>query len=65
MDVQELPDPAGLTDLQRRGRECVGCSAALSNATAVDLGARPDAAIDHRVDLFPRACPACAKGGAA
>ncbi|MEU1149484.1 hypothetical protein ACFYO9_27800 [Streptomyces sp. NPDC005863] len=63
MDVQQPPALSDLSDLQRRGRACVACGVALDNATAVDLGSRPDAAVDHRADVFPRACPSCAAGG--
>ncbi|MFD4633154.1 hypothetical protein ACFVYR_27180 [Streptomyces sp. NPDC058284] len=63
--MQHPPALSALSELQRRGRACVSCGVTLDNATAVDLGSRPDAGVDHRADVFPRACPSCAAGGGA
>lgn len=53
-DTLALPDPAGLTEEQRRGRRCCWCPTRLTAETAVDLGERKDP-----VHWFPRCCPAC------
>ncbi|WP_308315997.1 MULTISPECIES: hypothetical protein [unclassified Streptomyces] len=47
-----LPDPAMLTEDQRRGSVCVWGDDRLDNVTAVDLGVQ-----DEPRRWFPRACP--------
>jgi hypothetical protein len=54
-----LPDPAGLTEEQRRGAACVWGGERLTVQTAVDLGVRTDG-LDAEPDLggrwYPRGC---------
>lgn len=57
----DLPRVDTLTQAQVRGRACVWCSVALSNATAVNLGERTVDAHGSRTHWFPRACRPCAK----
>lgn len=52
--LMDLPDPAKLTEAQRRGSDCLWCRAALTVETAVDLGERR-----HPTHWFPRCCPTC------
>ncbi|MFD4477567.1 hypothetical protein ACFWPU_15845 [Streptomyces sp. NPDC058471] len=56
----ELPEPGSLSDQQVRGRACVWCAVALSNATAYDLGVRDTDAHGSAARWFPRACLPCA-----
>lgn len=57
----ELPQPGKLSEQQVRGRACVWCAVALSNATAHDLGMRSMRRLDTEFAWFPRACRSCAK----
>ncbi|MGB8938938.1 MAG: hypothetical protein WCD21_01660 [Streptomyces sp.] len=57
----QLPGPAGLSEQQVRGRACVWCAVALSNATAIDLGVREVSAHGSSTHWFPRGCRPCAK----
>jgi hypothetical protein len=52
--LMDLPDPAKLTEPQRRGSDCLWCRVPLTAVTAVDLGERR-----HPLHWFPRCCPAC------
>ncbi|MDH6189103.1 hypothetical protein M2168_002135 [Streptomyces sp. CZ24] len=51
----ELPPVEALSELQLRGSACVWCTAPLSCAAGVDLGARPYPDVPH-IWWFPRAC---------
>jgi hypothetical protein len=57
----QLPGPAGLSEQQVRGRACVWCAVALSNATAIDLAVREVSAHGSPTHWFPRGCRPCAK----
>ncbi|MFJ9037493.1 hypothetical protein ACIRF8_13000 [Streptomyces sp. NPDC102406] len=52
----QTPPLSGLTEVQRCGRHCVWCGAALRAGRSVDLGERDDGAGRR---IFPRACPPC------
>lgn len=56
----KLPKPGSLSEQQVRGRACVWCAVALSNATAHDLGMRTMRRLDSEFAWFPRSCRPCA-----
>lgn len=56
----QVPSPGELSGQQVRGRACVWCAVALSNATAYDLGVREADAHASAARWFPRACRSCA-----
>ncbi|CAM5555044.1 hypothetical protein GCM10010345_66500 [Streptomyces canarius] len=58
--VLPLPEFHTLSQDQVRGITCVYGGAALSPATAVDLGERRLRRVGGRVSWFPRACRRCA-----
>lgn len=55
-----LPPVESLSNEQRRGANCVWCSAEMTATTAVDLGARPERG-GASVFIFPRRCRTCPK----
>lgn len=59
MRMRELPDVAGLSDHQVRGKACVWCGIILAPDTAVDLGPRRIRILDRHVTTYPRGCRAC------
>lgn len=58
--VLKLPEPSSLSQQQVRGRTCVWCAVALSNATAHDLGTHYMRRLDTAFAWFPRSCRPCA-----
>lgn len=59
MRMRELPDVAGLSDHQVRGKACVWCGITLAPDTAVDLGPRRIRILDRHVTTYPRGCRTC------